>query len=292
MTAAEEGVLLLCCRLGDPNSKPLAQFRDLSLRVRASKMDGNPLSEVSAFDLCKLGYTKDEAHRIISLLDREPMLRQYLADSEAHGSVPIVRISPFYPRCIALHRKFSSPPILFAKGDLSLLEQPTVAVVGSRNLMPENAAFAADAGRIAAQEGLVLVSGGAIGADQTAQRACLEAGGSCILVVPDRLADSPSHPKCLYLSEDGYDLPFSPVRALHRNSLIHMLGDKTIAAQCTYGKGGTWDGCTDNLKHNWSPLFVFEDGTTGAAALIERGATGVHRLKSILQLQAKQTTLF
>ena len=137
-----------------------------------------------------------------------------------------------------------------------------------------------------------MVSGGATGADQTAQRACLDAGGSCIIVVPDQLTNYAPHPRCLYLSEDGYDLSFSPARALHRNSLIHMLGEKTIAAQCTYGKGGTWECCLDNLKHGWSSLFVFEDGRTGTAALIERGATGVQKLESIAKLQPSQTTLF
>lgn len=294
MTAAEEGLLLLCCRLGDPDSRPLtmAQFRDLSLRVRASKMDGDPLSDVSVSDFCKLGYAPDAAQRIVSLLDREPLLHRYLAAAEGSGITALTRISTQYPRRIAHHRKYSSPPVLFARGDLSLLEHPTVAVVGSRQLLPENRAFAANAGRIAAQEGLVLVSGGAIGADQTAQNACLEAGGNCIIVVPDRLTDTKNHPRCLYLSEDGYDLPFSPARALHRNGLIHMLGDRTIAAQCTCGKGGTWEGCLENLKHSWSPLFVFDDGTKGTAALIERGATGVQKLESILQLQPSQIALF
>ena len=106
------------------------------------------------------------------------------------------------------------------------------------------------------------------------------------------MEDRPAHPRILYISEDGYDLPFFPARALHRNSLIHIQGDKTIAAQCTYGKGGTWEGCLDNLKHGWSPLFVFDDGSKGSQSLIEQGATAVKELLSIQTLQAPQLSIF
>ena len=178
------------------------------------------------------------------------------------------------------------------KGDLSLLERPSVAVVGSRQLAPENEAFAKAAGRQSAAEGLVLVSGNAIGADQTAQNACLDAGGSCVVFVADRLMDHSPRDRVLYLSEHGYDLPFTAPRALHRNGLIHAQGDRTIAVQCTFGKGGTWEGCLDNLRHGWSDLFVFDDGTPGTCALMEQGATGISRLTSISSLQKAQLSLF
>lgn len=294
MTAAEEGVLLLCCRLGNPDSRPLtmAQFRELGLRVRASCMDGDPLSELSLRDLTALGYDNSQAQRILSLLDRQALLRTYLSNGERRGIFPITRVSGAYPRRIAKQQKLSCPPVLFAMGDPTLLEQPSVAVVGSRQLLPENEAFAREAGRKAAAEGLVLTSGNACGADRTAQNACLAAGGSCTVFVPDRLMDVLPHPRILYISEDGYDLPFSAARALHRNGLIHMQGDRTLAAQCTYGKGGTWDGCLENLKHGWSPLFIFDDGSRGANALIERGATGIRHWGRIQDLASSQASFF
>ena len=294
MTAAEEGVLLLCCHLGDPNCKPLtmARFRDLGLRVRASGMDGDPLSKLTAKDLCRLNYSVQDAEHIIDLLQREKLLHTYLAHAEKNGIHAITRISPHYPKRITHHKKYSSPPVLFVKGDVSLLDQPSVSVVGSRQLFPENKAFAKAIGTQAASEGLVLVSGGAVGADQTAQNACLQAGGSCILFVPDRLIDYFVPTGCLYISECGYDLPFSPARALSRNHLIHMQGDKVIVVQCTYGKGGTWEGSIENLKQGWSPMFVFDDGTKGSIALMERGATGIGIPDSIRSLSSNQITFF
>ena len=294
MTAAEEGVLLLCTRLGSDAAKPLtmAQFRELGLRVRAAMPAGDPIRDLTVRDLLELGYSPEDARHIVGLLDRQTPLTAYLAAGERLGIVPVTRVSPAYPLRISKKRQFSAPPVLFARGDLSLLEQPSVAVVGSRQLRPENVDFAKQAGRIAAKEGLVLVSGNAAGADRTAQDACLNAGGSCVVFVADQLVDHAPHPRILYLSEDGFDLPFSPARALHRNGLIHMQGDKVIAVQCTYGKGGTWEGSLDNLRHGWSPLFAFEDGSRGANALIERGATAIRTLTSVRELTPAQMTLF
>jgi len=294
MTAAEEGVLLLCCRLGDETVKPLtmAQFRGLGQTVRASSMDGDALKELCPSDLVRLGIQEEQAARITALLDRTERLHRYLSYADRRGIAAITRISPAYPKRIAEKLRLSCPPVLFAMGPHALLDQPSVAVVGSRKLLPENEAFAKAVGRQAAAEGLVLVSGNASGADQTAQQACLDAGGSCVVFVADRLMDRHPHERILYISEDGYDLPFSAARALHRNGLIHMQGDKVIAAQCTYGKGGTWEGSLENLKHGWSPLFVFADGSDGSNALLEHGAAGISQLSTISELTPSQMSLF
>ncbi len=294
MTAAEEGVLLLCCQLGDPDSRPLttAQFRELGRRVRTSSMDGDPLAELSAAALRQLGYDDDQAGRILGLLRRTSRLRDYVARGQAQEIQPLTRLSPAYPDRLRQMGQEASAPVLFYRGDVSLLRRPAVAVVGSRQLLPENEAFARQAGRLAAREGLVLVSGGAQGADLTAQNACLEHGGSCVIFVADLLTAHPPQANTLYLSEGGYDCPFSPARALHRNGLIHMLGEKTLAAQCTFGSGGTWQGCLENLRRRWSELYVFADGSPAMAALEERGAVPVHRLESLRALVSGQISLF
>lgn len=294
MTATQEGVLLLCCHLGDPNEKPLsmAQFRELGLRVRASQPHGDQLSDVTRRDLMRLGYDEAQAARILRLLDRRSRLVDYLGRAELNGIFPVTRVSPGYPARVRQLQQLSCTPVLFAKGDLSLLSMPSVAVIGSRQLQSANHTFARQAGCLAACEQLVLVSGNAPGADQAAQQSCLDAGGSCTVFVADRLLDHPAQDHILYISEHSYDLPFSPARALHRNRLIHIQGDRTIAVQCTYGKGGTWEGCLDNLKHHWSDLYVFDDGSKGCQALIDRGATGICKLETILGLQQAQTSLF
>ena len=87
---------------------------------------------------------------------------------------------------------------------------------------------------------------------------------------------------------EGYDLPFSAQRALSRNHFIHAMGEKTLVAQCRAGAGGTWDGTTENLRRGWSPVFVSDDGSEGAQALIARGAVPVRTLSGLDDLQPAQ----
>ena len=273
MTGAERGFLLLCCHLGNPERKPLtvAQFRKLARRVRESeKAPGDRELELS--DLTALGYDAEDGKRILRLLDEEALLDRYLAKADRYGCVPLTRLTPGYPRRILEALGDDAPGCIWARGDLSLLERPGIALVGSRELRPENRRFAREAGAQAARQGLTLISGNARGADRTAQDAALAAGGGVISIVADLLTDHVPVKGILYLSEEGYDLEFSSQRALSRNRCIHALGLSAIAAQCSMQTGGTWDGSVKNLRFGWSPLYVFDDGSESADLLEQMGA--------------------
>lgn len=274
MRQSEKGFLLLTSHLGDPARPVLtvAQFRNLASRMQQAKRQ-EAGREMTAQDLVAVGYDRTMAQRICDLLAQEEQLCWYLRRGE--DCLPITRISDGYPRLLWDKLGLESPGCLWAKGDVSILGKPAVALVGSRALKPENEAFARRAGQEAARQGFVLISGNAAGADRTAQDACLAAGGYVISVVADALADQPLTPRVLYLSEDGYDCGFSAQRALSRNRLIHCLGSLTLVAQSDYGKGGTWDGTTKNLRHNRSPVFCFEDGSRAMEELVQMGAMSV-----------------
>lgn len=89
--------------------------------------------------------------------------------------------SPEYP---ALLKEISDPPmILYAKGQLSCLQQTKLAVIGSRNPSitgSENARYFAKA--LAAQ-GITIVSGLALGIDAQAHMGCLDVQGQTIAVL-------------------------------------------------------------------------------------------------------------
>ena len=287
MTGAERGFLLLCCHLGNPERRPVtaAQFRKLARRVRDSeKAPGDRELELS--DLTKLGYHTEEGQRILKLLSEEDLLNRYLSKAAKHGCVPLTRLTPGYPRRILNALGDDAPGCLWARGDLSLLENPGIALVGSRELHPENERFAREAGTQAARQGLTLISGNARGTDRTAQDACLSAGGGVISILADRLTDHVPVRKILYLSEEGFDLEFSAQRALSRNRCIHALGITAIAAQCSLQTGGTWDGSVKNLRFGWSPLCVFDDGSESANLLEQMGAEkiGFEELKNLRNL--------
>lgn len=274
MKRTEAGFLLLTSQLGDPERPVLttAQLRKLANRVAQAERRAAG-GDLTVRDLTAMGYDRNMAQRILGLLEQEEQLRWYLR--AGRNCVPVTRVSNGYPRLLRDRLGMDCPGSLWAKGDLSLLERPAVALVGSRDLSPINREFARRAGVEAAKQGFVLVSGNAVGADRTAQEACLNRGGRVISVVADRLDEKPDKENILYLSEDGYDLPFSSRRALSRNRLIHSLGAKTLVAQCHLGKGGTWDGTVKNLRHNWSPVFCFADGSKAAAELVQMGAVAV-----------------
>ena len=284
MTGAERGFLLLCCHLGNPERKPLtvAQFRKLARRVRESeKAPGDRELELS--DLTALGYAAEDGKRILKLLDEEALLDRYLAKADRYGCVPLTRLTPGYPRRILEALGDDAPGCIWARGDLSLLERPGVALVGSRGLRPENAQFAREVGTQAAKQGCTLISGNARGADRTAQDAALAAGGGVISIVADRLTDHVPGKGILYLSEEGYDLEFSSQRALSRNRCIHALGLSAIAAQCSMQTGGTWDGSVKNLRFGWSPMYIYDDGSESADLLEQMGAEkiGFEELKDL-----------
>ena len=74
------------------------------------------------------------------------------------------------------------PSVLYGRGDPHVLETMCLAVVGARKATPYGMAVASMAGRIAAESGITLVSGGAMGCDAAALRGALDAGGKTIVV--------------------------------------------------------------------------------------------------------------
>lgn len=268
----KDGFLLLSSHLGNPDRKPLttAQLRVLARRV----MDCGPFSGETLTEktLLELGFSPQSAQHILALLEDQALLERYLQKAKARRCIPIQRGDGRYPLAVRKKLGLDSPGCLWAKGELALLDRPKVAAVGCRVLRPENRDFAYEVGRQAARQGFVLVSGNAPGVDQAAQAGCLDAGGQVISVVADALHSHLEQPSILYLSEEDYDMPFSPLRALRRNRVIHTLGQVVLVAQSRPGKGGTWNGTALNLQNRWTPVRVLDDGSEGAQALAQLGA--------------------
>ena len=276
MNAREQGFLLLSSQLGDPARHPLttAQLRQLGRRVRdrdATTEDRELLPE----DLTALGYGPDMARRIIRLLQDEAPLHHYLQRGKTMGCIPISRVSEGYPMTVHNRLGDDAPGCIWAKGDLSLLQFPGVALVGSRDISGAGLDFAKAVGMEAAKQGFVLISGNARGADRAAQDSCLQNGGQVISIVADELERHRPTDRILYLSEDSFDLPFSTQRALSRNRLIHCMGLRTFVAQVSLHHGGTWDGSVKNLRNNWSPLYCYDDGSPAVQELLQMGAGAV-----------------
>lgn len=295
MRSAERGFLLLSSCLGDPERKPLTTAQLRTLADRSWQLDVSAGErDIVPEDLMALGYRRSAAERIVALLSQEDVLDHYLLRGKRAGCIPLTRVSEGYPGLLRKRLGLDSPGVLWAKGDITLLNEPKIALVGSRDLYPGNEAFARELGRQAALQGYTLVSGNARGADRCAQKACLDAGGNVICVVADELTRHREKERVLYLSEEDFDAAFSAQRALSRNRVIHGLGQKTFVAQCSLGTGGTWDGTVKNLRFGWSSVFCFADGSEAVQQLYHMGAGVVDRadLQDIAALQSENLNIF
>jgi DNA processing protein len=93
----------------------------------------------------------------------------------------VKRRSRFYPPLLAeLH---DPPAALHVRGDVQILTEPAVAVVGARSCSSYGAQVARGLGRELAGAGVVVVSGLARGIDGEAHRGALEAGGRTVAVL-------------------------------------------------------------------------------------------------------------
>lgn len=89
--------------------------------------------------------------------------------------------SPDYP---ALLKETADPPVvLYVKGQLSALNQPKLAVVGSRNPSITGSENAKNFAKALSTHGITIVSGLALGIDAQAHIGCLESAGQTIAVL-------------------------------------------------------------------------------------------------------------
>lgn len=275
MNPREAGLLLLTSHLGDSERSPLtgSQYWKLSKKILTLEPEAD--REVDCGLLLSVGCSQQEAEHIVLLLSQEELLETYLRKAARCGYGCLTRLSPEYPQHLLRVMKTHAPPVLWTWGNTDFLHHPLISVVGSRDLRPANREFASLAGQEIARQSCVLVSGGARGADRTAQEGAAGSGGACIVVLPDCFLGHQNDQKILYLCQDSFDLPFTAQRALSRNHLIHALGRMTLVAQSNQGRGGTWAGVQANLHHHWSPVYCYQDGSAAAQALYSQGAVPI-----------------
>ena len=138
MNVREQGFLLLTSSLGNAERHPLtaAQLRNLAKRVQTMDPPTED-RELLRSDLLALGYSREMSVRILELLGQEQELTYYLQKAQRADCVPITRVSREYP-CGLRRLQLDAPGVLWAKGDLSILCQPMISLVGSRDIHAEN----------------------------------------------------------------------------------------------------------------------------------------------------------
>ncbi len=136
---------------------------------------------------------------------------------------------------------------LWYVGDLDLVKQPCVAIVGSRKVSEQGLMRAARLARELVEAGVVVVSGLAAGVDQAAHRAALDAGGRTIAVIGTGVTKAypAAHGE---LQERIYRdhlliTPFAPGSSVypsnfpHRNKIMAAISDATVVVEASETSG-------------------------------------------------------
>lgn len=86
-----------------------------------------------------------------------------------------------YP--LSLSEIDAPPPLLFARGNLALLQEPSVAIIGSRHASASGLNTAQGLAAELSRYGVCIVSGFAAGIDTAAHQGCIQAQGTTIAVL-------------------------------------------------------------------------------------------------------------
>jgi DNA processing protein len=197
----------------------------------------------------------------------------------------------------SLLREIPDPPLaLHFAGDLSLLRQPSVAIVGSRRCTPYGANAAEQLARQLASTGLGIVSGLARGIDSAAHQAALDARGTTIAVLGTGIdVVYPRSNLRLFrrIAEKGVIVtefpPGTPPKPEHfpvRNRIISGLSHGTVIVEATSRSGSLITArlaAEQNREVFAVPGSIFSAGSEGPNRLIQYGAKLVHDANDVLE---------
>ena len=238
------------------------------------------------------------------------------ATVEEQEAIILHPLHPRFPgRIKELKDKLPLPAILYAAGNLSLLERPGVAVVGQRNAAEAALAAAAKLASHLAAKGVTVTSGYASGIDSAAHLGSLRSGGTTIIVLAEGLGRFQVKPEFRGLLTDENTLvvsQFAPgnkwaaYQAMARNKLVAALADALIvvvagAERDNAGRhSGTFDAGMSALKLGL-PVFAvdpsfFATPPAGNRDLLVKGArswapsSGVAPILEAIQTASKKNS--
>ena len=283
-------IVMLCSQLGlsdGPAAAPLTlrEWNTLARKIHDSEIKyPRSLLGLSAEELAKhLGVSVAEADRIAQLLARGGSIALELEHLAASGIWCVTRADDAYPARLRDALKHRAPAVLFGAGEFEILQKPSIAIVGSRNLDESGESFARSLGALCAEHSVAVVSGGARGTDRVAMQAALEAGGHAVSILADSLVRTIRQPDVREFVTDGRLVLLTPYRpdngfsvgaAMGRNKIIYGASDYSVVVSSDYQKGGTWAGAVETLTAGWCPVFVRSGTNVGAGnrELINKGA--------------------
>jgi len=248
---------------------------------------GSPAAALAAVpDLARRGGGKAPALRSREDAERE------IAKVEKLGAKFLALGQGLYPRLLAGLE--DAPPLLIAKGDLTLLDRQSVAMVGARNASAAACRFARGLAHDLGQHGLVVVSGLARGIDSAAHDGSLGtgtigviAGGIDIFYPPEnRQRQEAMYERGLVIAEMP---PGTEPRARHfpyRNRIIAAMSSGTVVVEAAPRSGSlitarlAAEAGREVMAVPGSPL---DPRAQGCNQLIRDGATLVQNAADVIE---------
>lgn len=188
------------------------------------------------------------------------------------------------------------PKTLYCSGDISLMQEQSIAVVGTRRMTEYGKRVVQEMVECWVKCGLVIVSGLAMGIDAQAHRSCIEAGGKTIAIIPSHVSEIEPKvnknlamkiidSKGLILSEHPRETQVYPHSFLERNRLISGLASAVIVIEAAQKSGAlsTANHALEQGKEIFAvPGSIYWPYSAGTNSVIEQGAIPLYNPKQVL----------
>lgn len=204
-----------------------------------------------------------------------------------------------YPKLLKENLKFNAPTVIYTKGNKSLLQEPSIAIVGSRSADVMSLSFTDNIAKSATRNNKVVVSGFAKGVDRQALDSAVGTNGKSIIVLPQGIMTFGSgfkqyfkhivQGRVLVMSSFAPKAPWSVEFAMARNPIIYGMASEIFVAQSDE-KGGTWSGVIDGLRKKRSIYVRYPEKNEKNAnlLLIQNGVSAVDISGNILSLSPEE----
>ena len=204
-----------------------------------------------------------------------------------------------YPKLLKENLKFNAPTVIYTKGNKLLLQEPSIAIVGSRSADVMSLSFTDNIAKSATRNNKVVVSGFAKGVDRQALDSAVGTNGKSIIVLPQGIMTFGSgfkqyfkhivQGRVLVMSSFAPKAPWSVEFAMARNPIIYGMASEIFVAQ-SEEKGGTWSGVIDGLRKKRSIYVRYPEKNEKNAnlLLIQNGASAVDISGNILSLSPEE----
>lgn len=242
-------------------------------------------------------------YQVLSNYDDEILEKEYNILLE-QGIKIITSFDKEYPKFIFERFDNSPPPILFCKGNVSLLNANNIAIVGSRDIDSFGLETTKKIARYLSENGYNVVSGYAKGVDTSAHLGALECNGTTTAVLSCGINQMPIKKEIqeiyswkndlLLVSQFKPNEPWGAHNAMVRNKLVCALSKAVIVISSGPEKdqkgrmSGTFDAGKTALKLG-IPLLVLSPNLLstkpeGNAQLIKMGAKEITDYENIVEL--------